>query len=294
LSGTSRCRTRSSTFQKALPSRLGENQRSFQDFGRRKRHDRAKRRNKKTLANLFVIIDHHSYTCTINLLYGKLIAPLKEIMSPIAWANTAPSGMITLVVDYSSDDEFENDVPGAFCFEVVHFEESELGQITDLQRRVRFSDVEFEIHEIPSWKDLSPKERKGTWYKNSEMKRGRKEEERIINRMRQGEIVSEEDEELCEASLERNMYALERTLHKLTAQAVVIEEQERQKEFDGALNPIVLAQKYRDFCYRCRHATFMATLSKREFCNAKGKHVSTLLELTETIEVSCALETSSE
>lgn len=141
------------------------------------------------------------------------------------------------------------------CTKVVHV----APQSPRVQKEVRFSS-DVESHKIAHRLDMEEQEKKHIWYRTKDYKRIRKEGQETAKMIRDGDLIKDTDHHcLLGLDNETHIYARQRSLHKLMIQAVVSDEQERQREED-IKDTELFAWKIRDFDSRCRHAAFVAGL----------------------------------
>jgi hypothetical protein len=126
-------------------------------------------------------------------------------------------------------------------------------------RSVRFND-EVLVYEIDHRNDIEEEELKSLWYTVQDYKRLRKECHVTARLIREG-FLYEDSDDFCLEGLdnETHSYARQRSLHKLLAQYLVFDEQQRQRE-KKINDPDFLALHFSDLCSRSRHAVFVAGL----------------------------------
>jgi len=235
-------------------------------------------------------------------------------MAPADWTNYGPGGLVTIIrpTTFDSTDSSCLYDLGESSFEVIHIDDGckrstaqasgaaehhsdgdyhhrpqeqqqersqERPQPRRQQRRtVSFCDEPDVLAVVPNRRDIPSQTKRQVWYHSSELKRLRQQEQQTLRKIRNGEAADEIDQE----SIVPQLYALQRTLHKLTAQALVLEEQSSEDSSDREqrtaavttghdaattiTSPTVtndhnIASKYKDFCSRCSHATFVSTLA---------------------------------
>jgi hypothetical protein len=126
-------------------------------------------------------------------------------------------------------------------------------------KSLRFND-DIQVREVAHHNDMEEKELKSLWYRVKDYKRIRKEGQATVSLIREGLLYKDSDDYCLEGlDSETHAYARQRSLHKLMAQSLVFEEQQRQRE-EKINDPGFLALKFSDFCSRCRHAAFVAGL----------------------------------
>jgi hypothetical protein len=149
-------------------------------------------------------------------------------------------------------------------FDVVNYAPQKVAPASPQSPRTAVASVRFnddvQVHEIVHHKDMEEKEKKFLWYRVKDYKRIRKEGQATVSLIRAGVLYEDSDDDCLEGlDSETHPYARQRSLHKLMAQSLVFEEQQRQRE-EKINDPDFLALNFSDFCSRCRHAAFVAGL----------------------------------
>ena len=143
------------------------------------------------------------------------------------------------------------------------------------KRLVRFS-LDHSIYPILDRRDIPKEQRREIWYRASELKRMRTTStssstlaERVDEDGDNDGVIDEKAGDIVSQSTTQKLPPVkdgflecERALHKLMAVSVVLEEQTRQKQAKGSVDPIKISRVYQQFVLRARNSVFVSQLAR--------------------------------